>query len=323
MNNVMKRFVRAVMAMIALALLQPALAQNYPDKPVKLIVPFAPGAAADTIGRLIGEKLAGIWGQPVIVENRPGGGTIIGAQYVAKAVPDGTTLLLITPSFIINATGARALPYDSILDFTPVSLFAQTALVLVVHPSLAVSNVKELMALAKAKPNELDFGSAGIGSPTQLGLEIFKLYGSPMTHVPYGGASPALAALLGNHVQLMLTSVIAAQPFIKEGKLRALAVTTPKRSPALPDVPTMAETIPGYQVENWWGIIAPRNTPAAIANKIAADLARVLDDPEVRARLAREGADPVGNTPAQFATYIREDIAKWTTVVKKTNAKID
>jgi tripartite-type tricarboxylate transporter receptor subunit TctC len=319
----MKRSVRAVIAIIAVTLLQPALAQNFPDKPVKLVVPFSPGAASDTIGRLIGEKLTGIWGQTVIVENRPGAGTIIGAEYVAKAAPDGSTLLLITPSFIINATGARKLPYDSIKDFTPVSLFARTAMVLVVHPSVPVSNVKELMALAKAKPNELNFGSAGIGSPTQLGLEIFKLYGSPMTHVPYSGAGPALAALLGGHVQMMLTSIIAAQPLIKEGKLKALAVTTPERSPAMPAVPAMAETIPGYEVENWWGINAPRSTPASIANKIAADLTHVLDDPQMRARLAREGADPVGDTPAQFATYIREDIAKWTVVVKKTNAKID
>jgi tripartite-type tricarboxylate transporter receptor subunit TctC len=313
----------AAVALLALPGPQPAHAAAFPDKPVKLVVPFAPGAAADTIGRLIGARLGAMWGQTVIVENRPGAGTIIGTEFVAKAPPDGYTLLLITPSFIINGTGARSLPYDSIKDFTPISLFAQTAMVLVLNPAVPANNVKELMALAHAHPNALNFASSGIGSPTQLGLEIFKLYGAPMTHVPYGGASPALADLLGGHVQMMLTSIIAAGPLIKQGKLKALAVTTPQRSPALPEVPAMAETIPGYEVENWWGITAPAHVPAAIADKIAADLKKVLQDPQVRDRLAREGADPVGDTPAQFAAYIEQDIAKWRKVVRETGAKID
>jgi tripartite-type tricarboxylate transporter receptor subunit TctC len=303
--------------------LQPVFAQDFPGKPVKIIVPFSPGAAADTIGRLIGEKLAVLWKQPVIVENRPGAGTIVGTEYVARSAPDGRTLLLITPSFIINGTGARTLPYDSIKDFTPISLFAQTPLMLVLHPSVPANNLKELMALAKAQPNRLNFGSSGIGSPTQLGLEIFKLYGSPMVHVPYSGASPALADLLGGHVQMMLTSIVAAKPLVQQGKLKALGVTSAARSPAMPDVPAMGETIPGYEVENWWGIVAPGNTPAPVADRIAADMKRVLQDPEVRAILARDGAEPVGDTPAHFAAYIREDIAKWAKVIKETGAKID
>ena len=297
--------------------------QDFPDKPMKLVVPFAAGAAADMVGRLISGKLSDAWKQQVVVDNRGGAGTVIGTDLVAKSPPDGHSLLLVTPTFIINATGIRKLPYDSVKDFAPITLFASTPLVMVVHPSLPVKSVKELMALATARPGSINYASAGNGSPTHLGMEIFRLSGARMTHIPYKGAAPALTDVLGGQVPLMLTSIIAAQQHIKVGRVRALAVTTSKRSPVLPDVPTVAETVPGYEVINWWGVVAPGGTPAPIVDRLHAEMARMLREADVRERLAREGAEPVGNRPAEFAEFIRKDIAKWTRVVKETGATVD
>ncbi len=300
-----------------------AHAQDYPEKPMKLVVPFAAGAAADMVGRLIAGKLGDAWKQQVVVDNRGGAGTVIGTDLVAKSPPDGYNLLLVTPTFIINATGIRKLPYDSIRDFAPVTLFASTPLVMVVHPSLPVKSVKELMTLATARPGTINYASAGNGSPTHLGMEIFRLSGARMSHIPYKGAAPALTDVLGGQVPLMLTSIIAAQPHIKVGRVRALAVTTAKRSAVLPDVPAVGETVPGYEVLNWWGIVVPGGTPAAIVDRLHAEMARSLREPDVRERLAREGAEPVGSKPAEFADFIRRDIAKWTRVVKETGATVD
>ncbi len=307
----------------ATAMCSQAFAQSYPERPVRLVVPFAAGAAADMMGRLIAQKLGEAWSGQVIVDNRGGAGTVIGTDMVAKAAADGYTLLLVTPTFIINATGIRALPYDTVKSFAPVVLFASTPLVLVVHPSLPARSVKELIALAKGRPGRINYASAGNGSPTHLGMELFRLSGVTMTHVPYKGAAPALTDVLGGQVQLMLTSVIAVQPHIATGRLRALAVTTSKRSAVLPDVPTVAETIPGYEVINWWGVVAPAATPSNVVSRLNAEIMRTLSQPDVRERLAREGAEPAGGAPEEFGAFIRNDIAKWAKVVRETGAKID
>jgi tripartite-type tricarboxylate transporter receptor subunit TctC len=221
--------------------------QAYPQKPLRLIVPFTAGGAADIIGRMIASELGEALGQNVVVENRGGGGTIIGTEIVARAPADGHTLGIITPSFTING-GVRKLPYDSINDFAPVSLVGVTPLILLTHPSLPARNLKELLALAKSNPGQLIYASAGPGSPTHMGMELLRFSGVRMTHVPYKGAAPALVDLLGGHVQLMQTSFIIAKPHIAAGRIRAIAVTAPRRLPAMADVPSMAETLPGYEV---------------------------------------------------------------------------
>jgi tripartite-type tricarboxylate transporter receptor subunit TctC len=299
-------------------------ASAYPEKPIRVIVPFAPRAAADTFGRMAGQKFNEAWKQPVIVENRPGGGAVVGADVVAKSPPDGYTLLLTTPAFVINATGARPLPFDTVKDFAPVSLFASTSMIIVSTPSLPVKTVKELLAYTKSQPGGLTFASAGNGTINQLGMELLKLQsGVQMTHVPYKGGGPALTDVAGGQVQLMLSTVTAAQSLIKAGRLRPIAVSTAKRIELFPDVPTVAETIPGFEAINWSGIVAPAGTPPATVSKINGVLVRMLRDADVKEKLAREGADPVGSTPEQFTNFVRTEIVKWTRVVKETGATLD
>ena len=252
-----------------------AVAQNFPERPLRMIVPFSPGAGTDMLARIAARKLQDAWGQNMVVENRPGGGTINGVLVAAKSPADGYTYVMITPSFIINATGVRKLPYDSINDFAPVTLFASSPLLLVAHPSLPVKSVAALLALAKARPREITYASAGTGSPTHLGMEIFALKGSPMVHVPYKGAAPGIVDLLGGHVQVMMTTLAFVRPHVQRGRLHALGVSTLKRSSSMPDVPAIAETVPGYEVLNWWGVLAPAGTPAAIVTKMHGALAEI------------------------------------------------
>ena len=259
----------------------------------------------------------------MIVENRPGGGTIIGVEIAAKAPPDGYTLVMVTPSFIINATGIKKLPYDSIRDFAPVTLFATSPLLLVAHPSLPVKSVKELIALAKARPAQITYASAGNGSPTHLGMEVFRSLGAVMIHVPYKGAAPGVIDLLGGHVQVMMTTLAFVKPHVETGKLNALGVSTAKRLASLPKVPAIAETVPGYEVINWWGVLAPANTPGAIITKLNGGMVNLLRDADVQETLAREGIDRAGSTAAEFSAYIRSEIAKWTKVAKETGVQLD
>jgi tripartite-type tricarboxylate transporter receptor subunit TctC len=300
-----------------------ACAQAYPEKPIRMIVPFSPGAGTDMLGRMIARKLQEAWGQNMLVDNRPGGGTVIGVEMAARSAPDGYTLVMVTPSFIINATGVRKLPYDSVRDFAPVTLFASSPLLLVAHPSLPVRSVKELIALAVARPEQIAYASAGNGSPTHLGMEVFRSSGAAMTHVPYKGAAPGLTDLLGGHVQVMMTTLAFVKPHVESGRLRALGVSTAKRSTSMPQVPTIAETVAGYEVLNWWGVLAPAATPVPIVDRLAAALAKMLGDQDVRELLAKEGIDPVGTKPAQFAAYIAAEIAKWTKVAKTTRVQLD
>jgi len=316
-------FARLLIMPLAVLATTSAYAQSYPDKAMRMIVPFSAGAGTDLLSRVIARKLQEAWGQNMIVENRPGGGTIIGVEIAAKAPPDGYTLVMVTPSFIINATGIKKLPYDSIRDFAPVTLFATSPLLLVAHPSLPVKSVKELIALAKARPAQITYASAGNGSPTHLGMEVFKSLGAVMIHVPYKGAAPGVIDLLGGHVQVMMTTLAFVKPHVETGKLNALGVSTAKRLASLPKVPAIAETVPGYEVINWWGVLAPANTPGAIITKLNGGMVNMLRDADVQETLAREGIDRAGSTAAEFSAYIRSEIAKWTKVAKETGVQLD
>jgi tripartite-type tricarboxylate transporter receptor subunit TctC len=290
---------------------------------MRMIVPFSAGAGSDLLSRMIARKLYEAWGQSMIVENRPGGGTIIGVEAAAKAPPDGYTLVMVTPSFIINATGLKKLPYDSVKDLAPVTLFSTSPLLLVAHPSLPVKSVKDLIALAKTRPGQITYASAGNGSPTHLGMEVFRSLGAVMTHVPYKGAAPGLTDLLGGHVQVMMTTLAFVKPHVESGRLHALGISTARRASSMPQVPAIAETVPGYEVLNWWGILAPAGTPAAVVTKLNGALVGMLRDADVQDTLAREGIDRAGTSPAEFGAYIRAEIAKWTKVARETGVQLD
>jgi tripartite-type tricarboxylate transporter receptor subunit TctC len=239
-----------------------------------------------------------------------------------SVITDGYTLVIVTPSFIINATGLKNPPYDSIKDFAPVTLFTTSPLLLVAHPSLPVKSVPELIALAKARPAQITYASAGNGSPTHLGMEVFRSVGAVMTHVPYKGAAPGVTDLLGGHVQVMMTTLAFVKPHVEAGKLKALGVSTATRAASMPQVPAIAETLPGYEVLNWWGVLAPAGTPSAIITKLNAAMVSMLRDADVEATLAREGIDRAGSSPGEFGAYIRSEIAKWTKVARETGVQL-
>jgi tripartite-type tricarboxylate transporter receptor subunit TctC len=295
-----------------------AAADDYPTKPVRMIVPFPPGGSNDVVGRLVAQQLGKILGQQVFVDNRGGAGGIVGTETASKAAPDGYTLLIISIAHAVNPA-LHKLPYDPIKSFTPVSILATGPNVLVVNPSLPVKTVKELVALAKQKPGELNYASAGIGSFQHLGGELFKLMaGVDIVHVPYKGGGPAMQDVLAGHVKIMFSSLIQTTPFIKAGKLRPLGTGGTKRNPVLPDVPTIAEAgVPNYAANNWWGIVAPAGTPAPIVEKLYKAVQAALKAPALQAEFAREGASSVEMTSAEFGDYIKTEIGKWGDVVKK------
>lgn len=297
-------------------------AQSYPQKSVRIVVPFSAGGASDIIARMIAADLSETFGQNVMVDNRGGAGTVLGTEIVARAPADGHTLLVNTPSFTING-GVRKLPYDSLRDFAPVGLIAVTPLMLVTHPSLPVRTLGELIALAKRQPGALTYASSGQGSPTHMGMELLRFSGVRMTHVPYKGAAPALVDLVGGQVQLMQTSMIVARPHTRAGRLRAIAVTTAKRSAVMPALPAMAETIPGYEVQNWWGLMAPAKTPAAAMERVNAEVSRSMAKPANRERMAAQGVDAAPGTAAAFGAMIRDEIAKWGRVGREIHLTLD
>jgi tripartite-type tricarboxylate transporter receptor subunit TctC len=316
----------ALLALVLLAASGVAGAQAYPSKPVRLIVPYPPGGSADILARNIGAKLSEALGQQVIADNRPGAGTAIGAEAAAKSAPDGYTLLLGTvSSHAINPGMNPNLKYDPVKDFAPVSLVASIPFALIAHPSLPAKNVAELLALAKAQPGKLNFSSAGNGTSNHLAGELLKsMAGIDLVHVPYKGSAPALNDLLAGQVQLMFDLVLTAQPHVKSGAARALAVTGRERSAALPGVATVAESgVAGYEVSAWFGIFAPAGTPAPVVSKLNADLVRVMRAPEMRERLAAQGTDAITSTPEEFAAYVRDELAKWTKVVKSSGMKVE
>ena len=296
--------------------------QTYPQKPIRIVVPFTAGGASDIIARMLAGDLTETFGLNVMVDNRGGAGTVLGTEIVARAPADGYTVLVNTPSFTING-GVRKLPYDSMQDFAPVGLIAVTPLMLITHPSLPVRTVKDLIALARSRPGQLIYASSGQGSPTHMGMELLRFSGVLMTHVPYKGAAPALVDVVGGHVQLMQTSVIVAKPHTSTGRLRAIAVTTARRTAAMPEVPTIAETIPGYEVLNWWGLMAPAKTSVAVIERLNSEVAKVMAKQANRERLSAEGVEAASGTPASFAAMLRAEIAKWGKVGKEIGLKLD
>jgi tripartite-type tricarboxylate transporter receptor subunit TctC len=294
-----------------------AAAQTYPVRAVRVVVPFPPGGT-DFIGRVVSQKLSEAWGQPVVVENRPGGTTVIGSDIVAKAPPDGYTLLVTPVPFAIVPSISPKLPYDPLKDFEPIALFNITPLVFVVNPVVPARSIKDLIALAKARPGVLNFATSGVGSSNHLAGELFNVMaGVKIVHVPYKGSAPAMIDLVGGHVDLAVTTLTSAVPLIKAGKLRPLAVTSLQRSPEYPDIPTMDESgLKGFQAVAWNGLSAPARTPKDIIGKINADVAKALRSPDVIDKFRNEGAQPVNMTPAEFGAFIRDELAKWNKVVK-------
>src|SRR5689334_12689597 len=297
-------------------------ASNYPAKPVRLIVPFAPGGGLDISTRLIGQKLTEKWGQNVVVDSRPGAATIVGTEIAAKSVPDGYTLLMITTTFAINPGLYPKLPYNPGKDFTPVTQLNFQPNVIVVAPSFAARSVKDLIALAKSKPGELTFATPGAGSAPHLSAEMFQhAAGIKMIHVPYKGIPPAVTDVLGGRVAMLFTTTISAAPHIKAGKLRALAITSAKRQSSMPEVPTVGETLPGYRAEAFQGMVAPAGVPQAIVDKVAAEVARIVQLPEIVQRFQLDGADAVGSTPREFAAFLKAETQKWSKVIKDAGIK--
>lgn len=304
----------------------PAVADNYPSKPIRLVVPFPAGGGVDVLARVIGQKLSDDWHQPVIVDDRSGAAGIIGTEIVARAAPDGYTILLGTVgTHGINSSLYRHIPYDAVKGFAPISEIARVPNILVVNPSVPAHNVKELLALARARHGKLTFASAGSGTPIHLSGELFKSMGKVnMVHVPYRGAPQAMTDLLAGRVNMMFSNMPLALPYIKNGKLRALGVTTLKRASATPNVPTISEAgLPGYNVDTWYGMFAPAGTPAPIINKLNSEINHILTQPEVKRVFAAQGAEPIGTTPQQFAAVVRSDLVKWAKVVKESGAHVD
>jgi tripartite-type tricarboxylate transporter receptor subunit TctC len=315
-----------VLCAVALAFaINGARAQDYPDKPVRFIVGFSPGGGSDILARLVSEKLTERWGRPVVVDNRSGAGGTTALTIAARAAADGYTLLMISGSQITNATFITRLRLDIPSAFTPVTQATSQPYLLVAHPSVPVKTVRELVALAKAKPGQLNYASAGTGSFAHLGMELFKnLTGVEMVHIPFKGSGQALIDLLAGQVQVALTSTISGMPHVNTGKLKALAVTSLKRSPVVPDLPTVAESgVAGFSVDGWYGVVVPAGTPAAIVNKLNADIVRLLATQAVRDHLAKDGAVPAASTPGQFAAMIREELEKWSKVIATSGIKVE
>lgn len=320
------RMLFSVLAGFAFALPTLAMAQGYPTKPVRWIVPYSAGGSADTRARQIAQELTKLWGQPIIIENKPGAGAVPGTDFIAKAVPDGYTIGMgnLAP-LAVNPTLFTSLPYDALKDLAPVVLLEKGPLVLMVNPQTPAKTVAELIALAKSKPGTLSFASSGNGGSHHLSGEMFKaMAGIEINHIPYKGGAPAASDLMGGHVSMMFELMYSALPAVKSGKLRALAVTSAQRLPVLPDVPTMAESgLAGYESSNWQGIVVPAATPRSIVAKINADTVKVLNMPEVRDKLTAQGNQVGGGTPEDFGTLIRTETTKWGKVIREAGIRAD
>ena len=299
--------------------------QGYPTKAIRMIVPFGTGSTTDTLARIVGQKFTETWGQPVVIDNRGGAGGNIGTEMVAKAAGDGYTLLMAAGSHAINPSLYGKLPYDAVRDFAPVTLIGSAPQLLIASMGLPANSVRELIALAAAKPGQLRYASGGNGSPSHLAMELFKSMARvDMVHVPYKGGDPVLVALLSGEMHLYFGNIRAMMPQVRAGKLKALAVTSPKRSPAVPDIPTIAESgLPGYSMMAWWGLLAPAATAKAIVLRLQTEVARMLKEPALRERLVAVGIDAVGSSPEEFGAYIRQEIKTWSKVVKEAGVRID
>jgi tripartite-type tricarboxylate transporter receptor subunit TctC len=325
----LKTSLRRYCLALAVACLAPATfgahAQTYPSRPIRLVVPFPPGGPTDVLARIVAPRMAERLGQPVVIDNKPGASGMVGADAVAKAAPDGHTLLVNASIHVINPSLYPKQPYDAIADFAAVSNLADVPLVLAVNPKVPAQSVKELVALARSAKTTLAFASAGNATSQHLSGEAFKVAaGIDMLHVPYKGSAPALTDLIGGQVQLMFDSLPSSMPFVRSGAIRALAVTTPRRSSALPEVPTVAEAgYPGFSMSTWYGVWAPAGTPGAVVQRLSGDIAAIVRLPDVRAQFEKLGAEPVGNTAAEFAAFTKAELVKWAAIVKQSGAKVE
>jgi tripartite-type tricarboxylate transporter receptor subunit TctC len=312
--------------LIATALLAAGVAQaqqNYPVRPIRLVVPSSPGGGTDITARIIAPKLGEYLGQQVVVENRPGAGTMIGGEVVARAPPDGYTLLMGISTLAINPAMYRKVPYDALKDFAPISQVVALPNVLVTHPSLPVKTVRELIAFAKSRPGQINFASAGVGTNPHLSMELFlSMTGVKMIHVPYKGSGQGVIDLIAGHVTVMTPSILTALGYVKDRRLRALGVTSAKRAGGAPDIPTIAEAgVPGYEAVQWFGVLAPAGTPRDIVSRLHKEIVRTVQTPDIRQKLVNDGADPVGSLPEEFAAFIRSETAKWAEVAKAIGLK--
>lgn len=315
---------RGLLFAAAVLAIQAAHAQSYPSRPIRLVVPFPPGGSADILGRALGQKLGEGLGQSVVVENRPGAGTAIAAELVAKAAPDGYTLMLGTvSSHAINPALNPKLPFDPLRDFTPIAPVAAIPFALLVHPSVPARTLPEFIGYARSKPGRLDYSSAGSGTSNHLAGELFEaMTGTHMVHIPYRGSAPALQDLIAGRVSVMFDLVLTAAPHVRSGAVRALAVTGAKRSAALPDVPTVAESgLPGYEVSAWFAVFGPAGLPRPIVDRLNAEIARALAAPDLQQRLASQGAETLAGSPDQFAAYLKGEVAKWAKVVRNAGVQ--
>jgi tripartite-type tricarboxylate transporter receptor subunit TctC len=320
----MRTLVRALVLALAAALPGAALSQAFPAKPVRLVVPFPPGGATDIIARLLGQKLQEIWGQATVIEYKPGGGTVVGTDYVAKSPPDGYTMGIVITAHVINPGLRSDLPYDTIKDLSGVSMVAVQHIALVATPGLEANTVPELIALAKKNPGKLTYATPGTGTAMHLAGELLKSQaGIDIVHVPYKGGAPAYPDIIAGRVALQIDPMSASMPNIKAGKVKLLAITSPQRAPTVPEVPTVAETLPGFSVMSISGVVVPSATPREVVRKASADINRALAASDLVERMAQQGMEPSGNTPEQFDAFIRAEIEKWSKVVKSSGAKLD
>ena len=315
---------RLICIAIAAGMSTTAVAQTYPTKPIRIIAPFAPGGATDILARLVAQSLSASLGQQAIVENRAGGGSVIGTEVAAKAPPDGHMLLMVSTSTVTLPALSRKLPYDTLRDLTPVTQLVSSPNVLVVHPSLPVKSVRDLIALARARPNQIAYGSGGNGTSTHLGGEILaQTAGVRMTHVPYKGANPSTIAVLSGDVSWQLSAILSTMPHITAGKLRPIAVSSLKRSPVLPDVPPVADTLPGFEASPWTGVSVPAGTPKEIIVRLHQEIAKGFNSGETRERLTRDGNEVVTSTPEEFDIFFRGQMAKWGKLIRDANISVN
>ncbi len=313
-----------VLCALCVPIAQAATAENYPARPIRIVVPTGAGGITDILARIVGQRLGEGLGQPVIVDNRPGASGIVGSDIVAKSTPDGYTLLMVYPSHPVNPSLHAKMPYDTVRDFAPITMVSAVTLVLIVNAAFPAKNLQELIAMAKEQPGRLNYGSVGSGSLGHLGAELFRsLARVNLTHVAYKGAPQVTTALLSGEVSIFFDTPITVLPQVKAGKIRALGVSTKTRLAVLPDVPPIADAVPGYEVLGWNGILAPAGTPQAIIERVNAETVKVLRTPAVIALLATHGVDPIGNTPQQFSAIVRADLGKWAKVIKEAGIKAD
>jgi tripartite-type tricarboxylate transporter receptor subunit TctC len=297
---------------------------TYPTKPIRLIVPFPPGGSTTIVARLIGQKMTDSWGQHVVVDNRGGGNTLIGSAALVRSPADGYTILLVTSTHVINPT-LLSTPYDAIKDFAPVATVVSTETLMVVHPALPANNLQEFIALAKSRPGELNFASSGSGTTNHLAVELFMIMaGIRMQHIPHKGAGPAVTDLIGGQVQMFMNNALPLTPFVKSGRIRAIAISGDAHLLSLPEVPTFTEAgLPGYEVKSWQGILAPAKTPQPVIDRLSQEIARILSTPDVREHLVTMGAEPFINTPRQFAALINTDMARYAKLIRDANIKLE